>query len=131
LIVDARPDRIVIGIRGPVFDRGSEELSLRAQKLLSQLASAMADEETPIVVAVRGYTDGTAVARDGRWPDNWTLGLARASAAARHLRSEWGGAPLELTAASAAGELPPGAASLGDPTSRSVDLALSVTDGVR
>jgi flagellar motor protein MotB len=131
LFVEARDDSIVVGFREPLFDRGSEELSLRSRGLLSKLVTALGEEESGIEVTIRGYTDGSAILPGGRWPDNWTLGLARAAAAARHLKREWGDRRVVLTATSAAGTLPPGTSSLGEPASRSVDVQFTIPRAAR
>jgi flagellar motor protein MotB len=123
LVVQDGPEELRIGFRMAAFDRGSAELLPRARQLLSRVAATLRSEAVPVRITLRGYTDETPVVSRGRWPDNWTLGLSRASAAARHLKKEWGQGDLDIEIASASGSLPPGAASLAEDLTRSVDLS--------
>jgi flagellar motor protein MotB len=123
LVVQDGPEELRVGFRMAAFDRGSAELLPRARQLLSRVAATLRSEAVPVRITLRGYTDETPVVSRGRWPDNWTLGLSRASAAARHLKKEWGQGDLDIEIASASGSLPPGAASLAEDLTRSVDLS--------
>jgi flagellar motor protein MotB len=124
LVVQDGPEELRVGFRMAAFARGSEELLPRARQLLSRVATTLRSEGAPVRITLRGYTDETPVVSGGRWPDNWTLGLSRASSAARHFKKEWGEGEVEIEIKSASGALPPGAASLAEDLSRSVDLSL-------
>lgn len=73
--------RVVLG--GPLlFPLGSAEIGMRASFLLDRLALILAANERNVQVV--GHTDAYPIQTD-RYPSNWELSTARASAVARHL----------------------------------------------
>jgi len=79
-----RPDESVqVDLDGALFfELGSAELGARAQQLLQQLALVLAAHQNRVEVI--GHTDAQPI-RTSRFPSNWELSTARASAVTRHL----------------------------------------------
>ena len=98
-----------------LFARGSAVPSPRAVALARAIAEALGSSTHALHVRVEGHTDDTAVRPDGRWPDNWSLGLARAHAVADGMRGVWGesrllqNVTLEIASAGARPSARPGA----------------------
>lgn len=87
-----------------LFDSGSAELSSRAEDLFAEMAGLLVDYDNPI--QVEGHTDDQPI-RNQRYPSNWELSAARASAIVKLLQSE-GVTPRRLSAVGY-GEHQPGA----------------------
>ena len=79
-----RPDRSVqVDLGGKLFfSPGSADLGEHAADLLDRLARMLAENEQAVQVV--GHTDDRPIETE-RYPSNWELSSARASAVARHL----------------------------------------------
>ncbi len=107
------------------FDAGSAEVRPDALEALRRIATELRDAEGPL--AVEGHTDSVPIRTD-RFPSNWELSTARATAIVRFLITEVGFEPSRLSATGYA-EFRPEAGnetSEGRATNRRVDLVLLV-----
>ena len=79
--LETRPDGVAVNLRGGVFfASGSADLTARARTVLQSMAPALTD--IPYRVKVEGHTDNIPIS-SSRFPSNWELSAARASAVAR------------------------------------------------
>lgn len=78
-----RPDGVAVNLRGGVFfASGSADLTAHARDVLQDMAPAL--EDIPYRIKVEGHTDNIPIS-SARFPSNWELSAARASAVARFL----------------------------------------------
>lgn len=77
-----------------LFDSGSADLSPRAREIFAEMASLLVDYGNPI--QVEGHTDNQPI-RNLRYPSNWELSAARASAIVKLLAGA-GVSPKRLSA---------------------------------
>lgn len=77
-----------------LFESGSAELSVQARDIFSEMARLLAEYDNPI--QVEGHTDDQPI-RNQRYPSNWELSSARASAIVK-LLSGAGVGPQRLSA---------------------------------
>lgn len=77
-----------------LFESGSAELSAQARDIFSEMARLLAEYDNP--VQVEGHTDNQPI-RNQRYPSNWELSAARASAIVK-LLSGAGVGPQRLSA---------------------------------
>ncbi|WP_341939260.1 flagellar motor protein MotD [Marinimicrobium sp. C2-29] len=95
LAVHANEYWLQIELRDSIlFDSGSAELSPRAENLFADMAGLLVEYDNP--VQVEGHTDDQPI-RNQRYPSNWELSAARASAIVKLLQSE-GVGPRRLSA---------------------------------
>ena len=81
--LEMRPDSVAVNLRGAVFfDLGSAELTSTAQDILARITPPLLD--IPYRITVEGHTDNIPI-RSDRYPSNWELSSARASAVTRYL----------------------------------------------
>lgn len=82
-----------------LFDSGSARINERGQESLSDFAQSFKDSEEQSIV-VEGHTDNVkvGVALQNRYPSNWELSTARATAVVRYLQEEGGLNPELLSA---------------------------------
>lgn len=85
------------------FDAGSAELKPDIKRLLRRMAEII--RTTPYKVIVEGHTDDTQGKMD-KYPSNWELSTARASAVVRHFIEEEGIEPYRFSAEGYAGFKP-------------------------
>jgi outer membrane protein OmpA-like peptidoglycan-associated protein len=85
LVIEHRGADVLIGFEEPLFPSGSEFLTATAARTLDALAQRIAALENPPEIRIEGYADSKPVIPGGRWRDNWSLGLARATSVAAHL----------------------------------------------
>lgn len=78
-----------------LFASGSADPSLQAQAIFDEIALILKDYPNP--VQVEGYTDNLPI-KSARYPSNWELSTARASAVVKWLASK-GVEPVRLSAA--------------------------------
>lgn len=76
------------------FERGRADLSPEARGILDKVAAAIA--ESPYSIEAEGHTD-TLPIRSARFPSNWELSLARATAVMRYFVQVHGMSPLRLS----------------------------------
>jgi len=79
-----------------LFDKGSATLKVENIKVLRRLARMLA--VSPGRIRVNGHSDGGTVARGSKYPDPWSLTLAR-SASVLHILEEEGVNPVRLSLA--------------------------------
>lgn len=79
-----------------LFDKGSAKLKPETIKILRRLARMLA--VSPGKISVNGHSDGSAVVKAGKYPDPWSLTLAR-SASVLHIMEEEGVNPARLSLA--------------------------------
>ncbi|MDQ6953394.1 MAG: flagellar motor protein MotB [Mariprofundaceae bacterium] len=79
-----------------LFDKGSAKLKPETIKVLRRLARMLA--VSPGKISVNGHSDGRAVVKGGKYPDPWSLTLAR-SASVLHIMEEEGVNPARLSLA--------------------------------
>jgi chemotaxis protein MotB len=77
-----------------IFSSGSADTSEQSRKIFDEIASILADYSNP--VQVEGFTDNVPI-NSVRYPTNWELSTARASAIVKHLAAK-GVAPERLAA---------------------------------
>ncbi len=83
LRLESHPNRVAIVLdAGELFGSGSADINESYQPILAKIARVL--ESTPGRVVVSGHTDSTPI-RTPRYPSNWHLSLARASAVADYL----------------------------------------------
>lgn len=85
LVIEHRGGDVLIGFEEPLFPSGSELLTVTAARTLEALAQRISALEHPPEIRIEGYADSKPVTPGGRWRDNWSLGLARATSVAAHL----------------------------------------------
>lgn len=77
-----------------LFSSGSADISEQARKIFDEIAAILAKYSNP--VQVEGFTDNVPI-NSPRYPTNWELSTARASAIVKHLAAQ-GVAPERLSA---------------------------------
>ena len=99
------PRGLVINIvtDGVLFDSGSAVLRPEGQRVLDQLAPALAALPEPL--SVEGHTDDRPIAT-AAFPSNWELSTARATTVLRYLTDVKGLNPARMTAAGYADQRP-------------------------
>jgi chemotaxis protein MotB len=99
------PRGLVINIvtDGVLFDSGSAALRPEGQRVLDQLAPALAALPEPL--SVEGHTDDRPIAT-AAFPSNWELSTARATTVLRYLTDVKGLNPARMTAAGYADQRP-------------------------
>ena len=82
-----------------LFNSGSARINERGKESLTEFAQSFKDSEEQIIV-VEGHTDNVKVgaALQSRYPSNWELSTARATAVVRYLQEEGGLNPELLSA---------------------------------
>lgn len=85
-----------------VFAAGGAEINPEAAELIDRLAASLRESET--LVRIEGHTDSTPIST-ARFPSNWELSTARASAVLARL-IQLGVKPARLSAAGYGGEQP-------------------------
>ena len=105
------------------FAESSAELTAEALPVLESIGAVLA----PLRLAVRveGHTDDRPIATE-RYPSNWELSAARATAVVRYLQEQHGLAPERLTASAYAAYRPvaPNADDAGRARNRRVDVVV-------
>ncbi len=97
ILVSRDQDRIVIRMADNLlFPSASADMRDNAKPLLSIVADAL--KETPNEVRVEGHTDNIPLATE-RYPSNWELSSARATAVLRYLVDNLGVAPARMFSA--------------------------------
>jgi chemotaxis protein MotB len=97
ILVARDQDRIVIRLADNLlFPSASADMREAAKPLLAIVADAL--KETPNEVRIEGHTDTIPLATD-RYPSNWELSSARATAVLRYLADNLGVAPSRMFAA--------------------------------
>jgi|GEM_PF-845887 len=83
-----------------LFSSGDDEISTSGQKLLSSLAVALNGPAANFDITVEGHTDSTPVGHSlrNRFPTNWELSAARATAAVRYFQEHGKIDPTRLSA---------------------------------
>jgi chemotaxis protein MotB len=80
-----RPDAVAIELKGTAFFRsGSADLTPKAATLLRKIVTPLVKSTTQYDFVVEGHTDDVPM-HSARYPSNWELSSARASAVARKL----------------------------------------------
>ena len=80
-----RPDAVAIELKGAVFFlSGSAELTPRAEQVMGKIAGPLVQNAADYDYIVEGHTDDVPM-HSSRFPSNWELSSARASAVARRL----------------------------------------------
>ncbi|MFW5489308.1 MAG: OmpA/MotB family protein [Desulfovibrio sp.] len=80
-----RPDAVAIELKGAVFFlSGSAELTPRALSVMRKIAAPLVQNAGEYDYIVEGHTDDVPM-HSARFPSNWELSSARASAVARRL----------------------------------------------
>jgi len=92
--VDARGLVISLG-EGGFFPSGSDQITPEGRKLLDAIATSLAG--TSSHVRVEGHTDNVPIST-GRFPSNWELSTARATAVVAYLVQRFGFIPESLSA---------------------------------
>lgn len=82
-----------------LFDSGSVKIKPEGQEVILRLAESFKDKQDQMIV-VQGHTDDVKIggALIDRFPTNWELSAARATAVVRLLQDEGGIDPVRLTA---------------------------------
>jgi chemotaxis protein MotB len=82
-----------------LFDTGSAEINPRGKEVLSTIAGSLKENENQDIV-VEGHTDNVPIGMvlKDRFPTNWELSTARATAVVRFLQDNGGLNPERLTA---------------------------------
>lgn len=84
--IERREDRIEVTVASRIlFESGSDRLRYDGMEVLREIAASAADDDREIHVV--GHTDDLPIRRQyrDRFPTNWELAAARATAAARYL----------------------------------------------
>jgi chemotaxis protein MotB len=77
-----------------IFSSGSADTSEQARKIFDEIATILAGYSNP--VQIEGFTDNVPI-KSAKYPTNWELSTARASAIVKHLAAQ-GVAPERLSA---------------------------------
>jgi flagellar motor protein MotB len=107
LTVRCEPEVAVLTFSQGLFQPGSDVLTSPARSLLLNFAAMAERLEKPLRITIEGHTNDRPVSSSSRWRDNWTLGLARASAAALCLKNHHQLAQTRLQLRSAGGSATP------------------------
>jgi len=114
---------VSIVAEGVLFDAGSAELKPAGRMVLDNLADSLA--KIPNQLVIEGHTDNQPISTD-RFPSNWELSSARASAVLRYLSAFHGIASKRLSASGYADQRPidSNATDGGRARNRRVDIAV-------
>jgi len=98
-VIEAGNQLKVIFVDKILFDSGSAEINPKGKELLRVLAKSLKDNQNQDIV-IDGHTDNIALTAYlmKRFPSNWELSTARASAVAHFFQEEGGIAPQRLSA---------------------------------
>jgi flagellar motor protein MotB len=107
LTVKCESDVAVLTFSEGLFEPASDVLTAQARSLLSNFGFVAERLDKPLCITIEGHTNDWPVSPSGRWGDNWTLGLARASAAALYLKRHHQLARTRLQLRSAGGSATP------------------------
>lgn len=82
-----------------LFDTGSAEINQRGQEILMQIAVSLKENESQNIL-VEGHTDNVPIGIEltAKYPTNWELSTARATAVVRFFQEKAGVAPERLAA---------------------------------
>jgi len=80
------------------FDSGSATIKASGKELLTKVGAALGQYPDKII-RVAGHTDNVPTAKGSRFPSNWELSTARATAVVRFLQDKCGVPPERLIAA--------------------------------
>lgn len=94
---------VSIVAEGVLFDPGSAELKPLGRVVLDNLAESLSD--IPNQLTIEGHTDSRPISTD-RYPSNWELSSARASAVLRYLSDHHGIAQRRMSASGYADQRP-------------------------
>lgn len=86
--VTQAPDGVKLALRGrSFFPSGSSEISTVGQQFINRVASALLKDPNQFTeIRVEGHTDNVPI-RTAKFPSNWELSTARASAVVQHFLS--------------------------------------------
>jgi len=98
-VIEAGNQLKVIFVDKILFDSGSAEINSKGKELLRVLAKSLKDNQNQDIV-IDGHTDNIALTAYlmKRFPSNWELSTARASAVAHFFQEEGGIEPQRLSA---------------------------------
>ena len=98
-VIEAENKLKVIFVDKILFDSGSAEINPKGKKLLRVLSKSLKGNKNQNIV-IEGHTDNVSLTASlmKRFPSNWELSTARASAVARFLQEEGGIDPHWLSA---------------------------------
>ncbi len=98
-VIEAEDKLKVIFVDKILFDSGSAEINPRGKELLRVLATSLKENQNQNIV-IEGHTDNVSLTANlmKRFPSNWELSTARASAVAHFFQKEGGIDPQRLSA---------------------------------
>jgi chemotaxis protein MotB len=98
-VIEAENKLKVIFMDKILFDSGSAEINPQGRELLLAMAKSLKENKNQNII-IEGHTDNVALTAYlmKRFPSNWELSTARASAVARFFDKEGGISPQRLTA---------------------------------
>jgi len=98
-VIEAENKLKVIFVDKILFDSGSAEINPRGKELLRVLAKSLKENKNQNIV-IEGHTDNVSLTANlmKRFPSNWELSTARASAVAHFFQEERGIDPQRLSA---------------------------------
>ena len=98
-VIEAENKLKVIFVDKILFDSGSAEINPKGRELLLVMAKSLKENKNQNII-IEGHTDNVALTAYlmKRFPSNWELSTARASAVARFFDQEGGISPQRLTA---------------------------------
>jgi chemotaxis protein MotB len=98
-VIEAENKLKVIFVDKILFDSGSAEINPKGKELLRVLAKSLKEIKNQNIV-IEGHTDNVSLTANlmKRFPSNWELSTARASAVARFFQEEGGVDPQRLSA---------------------------------
>ena len=98
-VIEAENKLKVIFVDKILFDSGSAEINPKGRELLLAMAKSLKENKNQNII-IEGHTDNVALTAYlmKRFPSNWELSTARASAVARFFDKEGGISPQRLTA---------------------------------
>ena len=98
-VIEAENKLKVIFVDKILFDSGSAEINPKGKELLRVLAKSLKENKNQNIV-IEGHTDNVSLTANlmKRFPSNWELSTARASAVTHFFQEEGGIDPLRLSA---------------------------------
>ncbi|MCY3843968.1 MAG: hypothetical protein OXH69_10550 [Acidobacteria bacterium] len=87
IAVGARDGALLLAFERGLFPTGSQAVSAAGGERVAELSRALFDGPEQLSITVEGLTDDQPVSVDSTWPDNWSLGLARAQVVIARLRA--------------------------------------------
>lgn len=118
------PRGLIISLgEGGMFDSGADQIKPEGKELLDKIASTLVPLKNQ--VRIEGHTDNVPIS-NSRFPSNWELSTARATAVIAHLIVRFGLRP-DLLSAAGYGEYRPAASNLteaGRAINRRVDIVV-------